>query len=93
MPTARNGEDSSQAFILYCSGVKHWSKPKPVKSPGVTGFGPSEKAGWARPQGQAESKRHSGDKGADKRHGGGAPAWLGEGSRLVATSTVIPSVT
>ncbi len=38
MPTARNGEALSQASILYCSGARHWSKPRPVKSPGVTGL-------------------------------------------------------
>ena len=48
-------------------------------------------------QGQAERHRDSDDEGADgvRRavHEEGAPAWLGEGSRLVAQSTVVPSVT
>ncbi len=38
MPTARNGEWLSQRFIERWSGAWHWSKPSPVKSPGVTTF-------------------------------------------------------
>src|SRR4051812_46160156 len=38
MPTARYGEACSQASIFHCSGAWHWSKPSPVKVPGVTGL-------------------------------------------------------
>jgi hypothetical protein len=38
MPTALNGEFSIQVFIVDCVGARHWSKPYPVKSPGVTRF-------------------------------------------------------
>src|SRR3954449_11839798 len=36
MPTAQYGEPVSQASIAACVGAVHWSKPKPVKLPGVT---------------------------------------------------------
>src|SRR3954453_1148424 len=36
MPTARNGEWSSQASIDFWVGARHWSKPNPRKLPGVT---------------------------------------------------------
>ena len=42
MPTARNGEWRSQAFIAFCVGARHWSKPYPVKLPGVATL-----AAWA----------------------------------------------
>ncbi len=38
MPTARNGDAASHASIFHCSGAWHWSKPRPVKVPGVTGL-------------------------------------------------------
>ena len=38
MPAARYGEFLSQVFIDFWLGVRHWSKPKPRKLPGVTTF-------------------------------------------------------
>ena len=35
MPTARKGECLIHASIAACVGATHWSKPWPVKSPGV----------------------------------------------------------
>src|SRR6478735_9763547 len=36
MPTAENGELRSHRFIAVWLGAWHWSKPYPLKSPGVT---------------------------------------------------------
>src|SRR5689334_7243510 len=38
MPTARNGLVRSQVSIVCWVGARHWSNPKPVKVPGVTGL-------------------------------------------------------
>ncbi len=38
MPAARNGDFLIQADIAAWLGASHWSKPRPVKLPGVTGL-------------------------------------------------------
>jgi hypothetical protein len=38
MPTARYGELFSQVVIFDWLGASHWSKPLPVKLPGVIGL-------------------------------------------------------
>ena len=63
MPTARNGEFLSQASIDFWVGARHWSKPKPVKLPGV--------ATLAARAGEAVTTDGR-DQGQQQRRGGGA---------------------
>ena len=61
MPAARNGDFLIQVHIADWLGASHWSKPRPVKLPGVTGL-----AAYAGALGRAPSERH-GDGGDQAR--------------------------